>query len=141
MNVIEIDKQYIAGTYARFPVQIVSGKGSRVTDVDGKEYIKQISEFSRDVDVHALESREGYKLRLGHIIDLQTNEVVVDLRQNSVYDNYGLFVFVTIPLVLWSSLTKRKKKKQKTNYTLYERIDPSDGKGRAVASEDGSFSN
>ena len=39
MNVIEIDKQYIAGTYARFPVQIVSGKGSRVTDVDGKEYI------------------------------------------------------------------------------------------------------
>lgn len=39
MNVIEIDKQYIAGTYARFPVQIVSGKGSRVTDVNGKEYI------------------------------------------------------------------------------------------------------
>ena len=39
MNVIEIDKQYIAGTYARFPVQIVRGKGSRVTDVNGKEYI------------------------------------------------------------------------------------------------------
>lgn len=39
MNVIEIDKQYIAGTYARFPVQIVSGKGSRLTDVNGKEYI------------------------------------------------------------------------------------------------------
>ena len=39
MNVIEIDKQYVAGTYARFPVQIVSGKGSRVIDVNGKEYI------------------------------------------------------------------------------------------------------
>ncbi|MBQ8230047.1 MAG: aspartate aminotransferase family protein [Clostridia bacterium] len=39
MNVIELDKQYIAGTYARFPVQLVSGKGSRVCDAAGKEYI------------------------------------------------------------------------------------------------------
>lgn len=39
MNVIETDKQYIAGTYARFPVQLVSGKGSLVYDEKGKEYI------------------------------------------------------------------------------------------------------
>ena len=39
MNVIELDKQYIAGTYARFPVQLVSGKGSLVYDDAGKEYI------------------------------------------------------------------------------------------------------
>ena len=38
-NLIEIDKQYIAGTYNRFPVEIVSGKGSVVKDVNGKEYI------------------------------------------------------------------------------------------------------
>lgn len=39
MNIIETDKQYIAGTYARFPVQLVRGKGSLVYDEQGKEYI------------------------------------------------------------------------------------------------------
>ena len=36
---MELDKTYIAGTYARFPLEIVSGKGSLVKDTDGKEYI------------------------------------------------------------------------------------------------------
>ncbi len=35
----EKDKKYIAGTYARFPVEIVKGKGSLVYDENGKEYI------------------------------------------------------------------------------------------------------
>ena len=35
----EIDKEYVAGTYARFPVEIVSGKGSEVYDSTGKRYI------------------------------------------------------------------------------------------------------
>ena len=39
MNTFDLDKQYIAGTYKRFPVEIVSGKGSLVKDVNGKEYI------------------------------------------------------------------------------------------------------
>ena len=39
MNIIDIDKQYIANTYARFPLQLVSGKGSLVYDESGKEYI------------------------------------------------------------------------------------------------------
>ena len=39
MNIIELDKQYVAGTYARFPLQLVSGKGSFVYDESGKEYI------------------------------------------------------------------------------------------------------
>lgn len=39
MNIIETDKQYVLGTYNRFPVQIVSGKGSCVYDENGKEYI------------------------------------------------------------------------------------------------------
>ncbi len=33
------DQQYVANTYARFPVEIVSGKGSLVYDETGKEYI------------------------------------------------------------------------------------------------------
>ncbi len=34
-----IDKSYVAGTYNRFPVEIVSGKGSEVFDETGKRYI------------------------------------------------------------------------------------------------------
>ena len=35
----KIDKEYIVGTYARFPLEIVRGKGSLVYDENGKEYI------------------------------------------------------------------------------------------------------
>ncbi len=34
-----LDRTYIANTYARFPVHLVSGKGSLAWDVEGKEYI------------------------------------------------------------------------------------------------------
>ena len=39
MNIIQLDKEYIAGTYARFPLQLVKGKGSLVYDDKGTEYI------------------------------------------------------------------------------------------------------
>ena len=39
MDIISIDKAYVANTYNRFPVEIVSGKGSRYVDVSGKSYI------------------------------------------------------------------------------------------------------
>ncbi len=39
MNIKEKDKKYIANTYNRFDVQIVSGKGSVVFDENGKKYI------------------------------------------------------------------------------------------------------
>ena len=39
MNTKELDKAFVAGTYKRFPVEIVSGKGSEVYDPDGKKYI------------------------------------------------------------------------------------------------------
>lgn len=38
-NIISIDRQYVANTYARFPVAFVSGKGSILTSDDGKQYI------------------------------------------------------------------------------------------------------
>ncbi len=38
-NVIERDKQYVAGTYNRFPVNIVKGKGSLVFDENNSRYI------------------------------------------------------------------------------------------------------
>ena len=39
MSITQIDKQYVANTYNRFPVEIVSGKGSECWDTDGKRYI------------------------------------------------------------------------------------------------------
>ena len=38
-NIQSLDQTYVAGTYARFPVEIVSGKGSEVYDANGKRYI------------------------------------------------------------------------------------------------------
>ena len=39
MNTFELDQAYVAPTYKRFPVEIVSGKGSLVKDANGKTYI------------------------------------------------------------------------------------------------------
>ncbi len=39
MSITAIDKEYVANTYGRFPVEIVSGKGSILVGSDGKEYI------------------------------------------------------------------------------------------------------
>ena len=39
MSIISLDKEYVAGTYGRFPVELVSGKGCVLTDSEGKTYI------------------------------------------------------------------------------------------------------
>ena len=39
MDIQKTDQDYVANTYKRFPVEIVSGKGSRVVDTDGKSYV------------------------------------------------------------------------------------------------------
>ena len=71
MNTFEKDKLYVAPTYARFPVEIVGGKGALVKDSEGKEYItiyygaditekqaqkvaKQFQEICSDLDVRML---------------------------------------------------------------------------------------
>ncbi len=57
-DIISLDKQYIACTYGRFPVELVSGKGSQLTGVDGKQYIDMgsgiaVSSFGTADDVWA----------------------------------------------------------------------------------------
>ena len=39
MSIISLDQEYVAGTYGRFPVELVSGRGSVQTAADGKAYI------------------------------------------------------------------------------------------------------
>ncbi len=39
MNIFEIDNEFVANTYNRFPLNLVEGKGSIIKDNNGKEYI------------------------------------------------------------------------------------------------------
>lgn len=39
IDIISTDKQYVANTYNRFPIELVNGNGSKVYDKNGKEYI------------------------------------------------------------------------------------------------------
>ena len=39
MSIMNMDQAYVANTYKRFPVEVVSGKGSRLVDVNGKSYV------------------------------------------------------------------------------------------------------
>ena len=39
MSIISLDKEYVPDTYGRFPVELVSGWGSVLTDTEGKQYI------------------------------------------------------------------------------------------------------
>ena len=39
MSFMNMDQAYVANTYKRFPVEIVSGKGSKCVDVNGKTYV------------------------------------------------------------------------------------------------------
>ncbi len=48
-NIIDEDKQYIAGTYARFPVAFKEGRGCRLYDYDGKEYVDCGSGIAVDI--------------------------------------------------------------------------------------------
>jgi predicted acetylornithine/succinylornithine family transaminase len=42
-DVIELEKQHLLGTYARFPLVVEKGKGVFVQDVDGKKYLDMIT--------------------------------------------------------------------------------------------------
>jgi predicted acetylornithine/succinylornithine family transaminase len=42
-DVVELEKQYLLGTYARFPVVFTKGKGVVLEDVNGKKYLDLVS--------------------------------------------------------------------------------------------------
>ena len=73
-----IDKSYVANTYARFPIEVISGKGSLVYDDTGKEYIDMgsgigVTAFgiADDVWVAAVEKQLG---KLQHMSNLYYTE-------------------------------------------------------------------
>ncbi|MBQ9993509.1 MAG: acetylornithine/succinylornithine family transaminase [Clostridia bacterium] len=79
------DKAYIAGTYARFPVEIVRGKGSLVYDAQDKEYIDMgsgigVTAFgiSDDAWVEAVSAQLG---KVQHMSNLYYTEPCVQLAE------------------------------------------------------------
>ena len=50
MNIKELDKEYIVGTYGRFDLVATSGSGAVCVDADGKEYI----DFTSGIGVNSL---------------------------------------------------------------------------------------
>ncbi|MBR2895331.1 MAG: aspartate aminotransferase family protein [Oscillospiraceae bacterium] len=84
-HMISLDKQYVAGTYGRFPVALVSGKGSLLTGADGKTYIDMgsgigVTSFgiSDEVWVNAVTTQLG---KLQHTSNLYYTEPCALLAQ------------------------------------------------------------
>ena len=50
MSIISLDKEFVAPTYGRFPVELVSGKGCLLTGSDSKQYI----DLTSGIGVNAL---------------------------------------------------------------------------------------
>jgi len=42
-DVVELEKQYLLGTYARLPITLTKGKGVFVEDINGKKYLDMVS--------------------------------------------------------------------------------------------------
>ena len=79
------DQKYVASTYARFPVDLIEGKGSRVRDGEGREYIDMGSGiavtafgFADDAWQEAVTAQLG---RLQHTSNLYYTEPCVRLAE------------------------------------------------------------
>jgi len=47
-SIIQLTEKHVAGTYGRYPIALVKGKGSKVWDKSGKEYIDFVSGLAVD---------------------------------------------------------------------------------------------
>lgn len=69
MDIKQKDNEYIASTYSRFPITLVSGHGSRVTDDEGKEYIDLGTGIA--VNVFGVGDKEWIKATTSQLSTLQ----------------------------------------------------------------------
>ncbi len=69
MNVKALDREYIMGTYSRFPLTLTKGKGSKVYDEEGKEYIDLGSGIA--VNIFGIADEEWAKAVTNQLTTLQ----------------------------------------------------------------------
>jgi acetylornithine/N-succinyldiaminopimelate aminotransferase len=85
MSVMERDQKYIANTYARFPLVLTEGKGVRVKDENGKEYIDLGSGIAVNTfgyaDEHWVRAVSEQLTKLQHTSNLYYTEPAVALAQ------------------------------------------------------------
>ncbi len=85
MSVIEKDKQYIAGTYARFPLELCEGNGALLYDNNEKEYIDLGSGIAVNTfgaaDDEWLEAITVQASLLGHTSNLYYTKPCADLAE------------------------------------------------------------
>lgn len=83
MDIKELDKEYIAETYGRAPLVAFSGKGAKIFDENGKEYIDLGSGIAVDTfgvcDEQWIAAVEGQLHKLQHISNLYYTEPQVQL--------------------------------------------------------------
>ena len=85
MTTVEKDQAYVAHTYKRFPLEIVSGEGSLVRDAQGREYIdlgSGIAVTSFGVaDARWIEAVEAQLHRVQHMSNLYYTAPCADLAE------------------------------------------------------------
>ena len=85
MSVIEKDKQYVAGTYARFPLELCEGNGALLYDTNEKEYIDLGSGIAVNTfgtaDDEWLEAITVQASLLGHTSNLYYTKPCADLAE------------------------------------------------------------
>ena len=79
------DKEFIAGTYGRFDLELVSGKGATFTDINGKEYIDMGSGIGVNIfgvgDDKWVEAVTAQAAKLQHTSNLYYTEPCVRLAE------------------------------------------------------------
>ena len=97
-RIVEATNRYLIANYGRLPVAMVSGKLSRITDADGKEYIDLFAGFGsggiaghcHPAIVRAIRRQAGKLLSCGNLF---TNEPQVRLAQKITAAGFGGKVF------------------------------------------------
>lgn len=83
MDIFSIDKEYVANTYSRFPVQFSHGSGSIVYDNNGKRYIDFCSGIATNIfglcDTEYINAVEKQLHRFAHASNLYYTEPCAEL--------------------------------------------------------------
>ena len=92
-ELVEKSNKYIAQTYGRFPVALVSGKGTKLWDADGKEYLDFVSGIAvcnlghcPDAVVTAVQNQVK---KLLHVSNLYHIEPQVELAEELVINSFA----------------------------------------------------
>ena len=85
MDIIELDKAYVANTYARSPLIAAEGKGAKICDNDGNEYIDLGSGIGVNAfgacDDEWIKAVEAQIHKLSHLSNLYYTKPQVELAQ------------------------------------------------------------